>query len=528
MNYIKKLHIEGFKKFDKIDINFNEDKNIIIGENESGKSTILEAINIVLNQKYKNSDKSFLKDLFNKNLITNFEKDPKISNLPKIIIELELDLDISNTHRIDFFGQDNLEKKEKYGITFKCEFNPEFSTDLSFLIADGKIPFEYYNLSWIAFSGNTYSMLKKPLNFIFIDTSKSDATSSFNYYNKALFSNTYDINTRMMARNNFRDELESIINNKLNLTDIDTKRRFGIDTKKVILESVINVIEDNIPLENKGSGMENLIKTEIALTKRDKSKIDVILIEEPENHLSYSNMQIMIDKIANENNSQIIITTHNDMIASKLELKNIMWIKENEITKFNKLTKETSLFFQKADTNNLLHFILSKKIILVEGPTEFMLIPKFYEQINLTSIEKDGISIISCNGISYKRYIEIANSLKKKVAILTDNDTNQSKIDKIENFNKENTNVKIFTDSDKNEWTWEVCLYHKNKNIFDNIIKVDNDSNYLIKNGINPETKVLGWMLNNKTECAYQILNDTENTYAIPDYIKKAIKWVKE
>ena len=72
MNYIKKLHIEGFKKFDKIDINFNEDKNIIIGENESGKSTILEAINIVLNQKYKNSDKSFLKDLFNKNLIKNF------------------------------------------------------------------------------------------------------------------------------------------------------------------------------------------------------------------------------------------------------------------------------------------------------------------------------------------------------------------------------------------------------------------------------------------------------------------------
>ena len=90
MNYIKKLHIEGFKKFDKIDINFNEDKNIIIGENESGKSTILEAINIVLNQKYKNSDKSFLKDLFNKNLIKNFEKDPKISNLHKIIIELEL------------------------------------------------------------------------------------------------------------------------------------------------------------------------------------------------------------------------------------------------------------------------------------------------------------------------------------------------------------------------------------------------------------------------------------------------------
>lgn len=53
MNYIKHLHIEGFKKFSKIDINFNEKMNILVGENEAGKSTILDAIKTVLNQQYR-------------------------------------------------------------------------------------------------------------------------------------------------------------------------------------------------------------------------------------------------------------------------------------------------------------------------------------------------------------------------------------------------------------------------------------------------------------------------------------------
>ena len=45
MNYIKSLTIEGLKKFEHFNIEFDKNINIIIGENEAGKSTILEAIN---------------------------------------------------------------------------------------------------------------------------------------------------------------------------------------------------------------------------------------------------------------------------------------------------------------------------------------------------------------------------------------------------------------------------------------------------------------------------------------------------
>lgn len=58
MNYIKSLHIEGFKKFTSLDVEFNEHMNILVGENEAGKSTILDAIKTVLNQQYSRQSRS--------------------------------------------------------------------------------------------------------------------------------------------------------------------------------------------------------------------------------------------------------------------------------------------------------------------------------------------------------------------------------------------------------------------------------------------------------------------------------------
>ena len=53
MSHIKLIHIEGFKKFGSIIVHLNPHMNILVGENEAGKSTILEAIRVVLNQQYR-------------------------------------------------------------------------------------------------------------------------------------------------------------------------------------------------------------------------------------------------------------------------------------------------------------------------------------------------------------------------------------------------------------------------------------------------------------------------------------------
>lgn len=84
MGFIKSLHIEGFKKFVSLDVSFNEHMNILVGENEAGKSTILDAIKTVLNQQYRNVDKSVLRDLFNTQLVESYMQNPSVKTLPYI------------------------------------------------------------------------------------------------------------------------------------------------------------------------------------------------------------------------------------------------------------------------------------------------------------------------------------------------------------------------------------------------------------------------------------------------------------
>ena len=45
---IKKVKIKNYKLFQDFTMSFNDDLNIIVGDNEAGKSTLLEAIGLAL------------------------------------------------------------------------------------------------------------------------------------------------------------------------------------------------------------------------------------------------------------------------------------------------------------------------------------------------------------------------------------------------------------------------------------------------------------------------------------------------
>lgn len=98
-----------------------------------------------------------------------------------------------------FYGQ--LDKNtEGFGIVFDCKFDEELGYGLESEIEAGKVPYEYYSLSWKTYAGNTYQTIKRPFGFLFIDTSNVDTHSSFNYYNKTLFINSYDDSMRTAAK----------------------------------------------------------------------------------------------------------------------------------------------------------------------------------------------------------------------------------------------------------------------------------------------------------------------------------------
>ncbi len=96
------------------------------------------------------------------------------------------------------------------------------------------------------------------------------------------------------------------------------------------------------------------VKTELAL-KKASDDLHIVLIEEPENHLSHYNMKKLIERIHNSKDKQLFITTHSNLISSRLDLRKVVLINSSytKSLKLDKLNLETANFFIKAPDKNI-------------------------------------------------------------------------------------------------------------------------------------------------------------------------------
>ncbi|MDR2821592.1 MAG: ATP-dependent endonuclease [Mycoplasmataceae bacterium] len=180
------------------------------------------------------------------------------------------------------------------------------------------------------------------------------------------------------------------------------------------------------------------------------------------------------------------------------------------------LDSETATFFMKAPDHNILEFILSKKVILVEGDAEYILMSKMFENILQKKESYYNISIIAIGGTSFKRYLALAKILSIKTAVIRDNDkdyNNNCVINYSEYIDKL---IKVFADKDENRFTFEVCMYLDNKDICEKLFSPSRIT-----------LSVQDYMLKNKTEAAFDLLNSNVELN-VPEYIKEAIEWIKE
>lgn len=522
--YIEQLRITGFKKLNFFTIDFNKHINVLIGENEAGKSTILEAIDIVLNQKVFNSTNNSEK-YFNIDIVNQYKKSPSIDTLPKI--EIELFFSDETELNTEYFNglHSSSAPVSKNGIKFTYKFDESHRELLENMYDenyDGNfIPTDYYIAEWITFSGRKYINKKSPLKNVLIDNSIRK-NNLFDSYSKRIFNNNIKVTDRQNLSYQFRKNIQGFVNEnteQLNLKEYN----FGIDEDKTVLENLLDLKSDGVSIQNKGKGKENLIKTEIAL----EVESDLILLEEPENHLSYINTRKLIKDIQNLcGDAQMIITTHNPLIVSRLDLRNTIWISNGQCQSLNKVEDEAAEYFMKTDNMQLLNFILAQKVIVVEGNSEYILLPQLVKNSLTYTLEEKNIEILSGGGITYKHYIELSRVVNNSLLVITDNDGDQETIDSICELNKQHTNIQIKCSDSVNEFTFEVCLFNKNVSKLNTIAVVKPGTRATYRDI--PTDKNLAYMLKNKTETALRISEEDnyKETIVLPEYIQEGIKWL--
>ena len=516
---ISKIKLINYRRFKEYTIVPNDRMNIIVGDNEVGKSTILEAINIVSSGSVRRVETLGLEKLLNIDSVNEFMSGEKVfDNLPKIIVELYLEGQFDYSMN----GKNNTSKIECDGIRMICEPNIDFQKEIKEAIENDNnyFPYEFYSIRFSTFADEGYSGYKKKIRTILIDNTLIGNEYATNDYVKRMYLQytSNDVKERVLHKgqyhqmqNEFCFEVFAKLNSRV---PAKKKYKFGLkNLTKDDFEKELMIYENNISIDNKGTGKQVLIKTDFAL-ERAGDDVDVVLIEEPENHLSYGNLRKLIENLSKITSGQVFITTHNSYTCMRLELNNALILHNDnkEPLSLKSLDDVTAKYFIKTPPVGILEFILSKKCILVEGPSEYMLFDKFYKKVTNNTPENDGVQILDIRGLSFKRYLEIAVKLSNKVAVVTDNDGNY--MHNIEYKYKDfitKPNIRIFAEKDKTKDTFEKVLYGDNSSLCED----------------NFGSNARDYMLKNKTESAYVLLN-SDKDIVVPQYIKEAIEWIKE
>lgn len=540
--YVSKVYIENFKLFKgSFELELNQGINILVGNNDAGKSTIIEAVHLALtglyNGKYLKNELS--QYIFNKEIIDEYLESLKIGNTlqkpPHILIEIFINGDLPL-----FEGNENHKNSKECGFSFKIEFDENYKEEYEKLINLGEIktlPIEYYKISWSSYARADITTRSIPIKSALIDSSSCKFQNGSDVYISRIIKELLDTQEvveisqahRKMKESFMREPAIEKINGKIKdtskITDKTIELSVELSSKNAWESSLITNV-DNIPFHFIGKGEQSILKTQLALNHKKSQEANIILLEEPENYLSYSKLNQLIGAIKKHTTQkQILISTHSSFVLNKLGLENLILLNNKKKTKFDNLSEDTYNYFKKLSGYNTLRLILCKKAILVEGDSDELVIQKAFmvENDNKLPIEK-GIDVISV-GTAFKRFLEIAEKINTKVVVVTDNDGNIEALEKkYKNYlgEKQKPNIKICFDNNVHKGSLDKFNYNT---LEPNILRANNLEimNKILSKKYKNEDELLKFMEEKKTECALKIF-ETKEPINFPQYILDAIK----
>ena len=527
---IERIIIRNYRALRNAAVTLGPGTNIIVGDNEAGKSTLLEAINLALKCQLGRRPAAYELHplLFNSRTIAEFiesHRARKPKPPPEILIELYLKDDKSLA---DLKGTINSEMADQPGVSLTIRLDENFKEEYREYIANpdelNGIPVEYYEIVWQSFAGHPLTSRSIPIKSVLIDPSSISNTSAANRYILEIvrdyLSKAQAVDLALSYRQ-MRDEFVSDSRITAINTDLATKtgvvsdKRLSVAmdmTSKAGWESGVLPHLDDIPLTLVGKGEQNAVKVKLAMEASDAC--DIFLMEEPENHLSHTNLNRLIGKIIEKSNGrQLIITTHSSFVLNKLGVENTLMFNGQTAIWLNDLPKSTEAYFRKLPGYDTLRMILAKRTILVEGPSDELIVQKSFHQIHGKMSLEAGVEVISVNSLAFKRFLDIAKLLNIEVSVVADNDGKfAAKTASYAAYEAEK-NIRIHIGKGDLYPTLEPQLVKAN-----GLAKL----NRILGKVCADEAELTEYMKDHKADTALKIF-DSEEAIDIPEYIKNAV-----
>jgi len=492
--YLKILSIENFRSIEQLTLNFRKGVNIIIGENNAGKTAIIDALRICLSygsqsrEIYIKKDEDFYIDCNN-----------PASDCSEIRFDLLFEVESSIERAIftDFIKQDKGDPtKQTIELHFKYFLETKNDTKvLRWRVWGGEnegqpVPVEALQLISHTYLGALRNASEKlrPHSY---DNKIAKLFKNLKHFEDSSDQKTsLDLKKRNELAKNIQDSIQAGDWNKVIATGnkkvLEHITHSAINGKEPNIEfsflpytyeGIVDNIQARKPIfdlntgdigqryfrvSQNGLGENNLIYAGTVLgdliSQNDTDDKDIyynaLLIEEPEAHLHPQKQNTFFQYLSSLENSdvQIFMTSHSPTITAKsnLDFITILQRQGNRITAFSinnsKLDEKNKIYLSKFLDVTKSQLFFANGTILVEGISEALLLPVFSKMID-EDIDKNGVEVVNLNGVAFEHFAKLFNSENEKkrllarCTLLTDDDNGQITESAFNFINKKKTGL---------------------------------------------------------------------------------------
>ena len=490
---ITKIEIKNFRNHKETSIKLTEN-TVLIGKNNTGKTSFLEAIRFALDRtgrKRPTEDDFYTTDTFNPQAINPLEIKLEFKETKKDRFSSNIIDDFQGIWQYDTETTESEEPLRYIKLAYSCKYNSEnketeidryFENNEGNKIEDNLLKVSKQRLSYFPFFYlDALRDIKKQINYksSFWGDLKKDIEYDEETQNK-LQTQIDKINELLLSHtdiNELKNELNLLQKNINQSTGELYLQAFSKRNWELLdqLDIFIRNSETNLglPVSKHGSGTQNIatflifkayINLLLPKIVENKEAFPIIAIEEPEAHIHPQAQRELFEEIK-KLKGQKIISTHSPFIAEQTDIYDYILLRnQNGIAKAQKIDEFIkylpdglpSIAYKKNKTladyeEHLIkryaqykhpELFFSNLFILCEGDSEKLFLEQIITYHKNKTIGQLGISVINCDGKNYSAFLKLANILKMNWIIFADGelDTKQEVKNQINNsgFNFEN------------------------------------------------------------------------------------------